>query len=332
MTSVGPDRAAAQHVLAGGHDTGDRQREPELGDRAQRRHDRRAAGHVGLLADDVRLRLQEVAARVERDGLADEREPRRVRRAGRLVPEHEQQRRGRAASADGGERAEPGLGRVDDLGAEPRDRRRPLCEPGGGDHVRGRVDELAGGVGPAARRAPRGRRRAPRSSSHAADHEALDAARRLAAAPAAAVVAADDARPRPARAPAPRRGGAATCRAPTRPSRRRGTRAPPAPRPCAARRRRARAPRRPAGRRPCTRWRPGRPSASARSGAPSSDARDPAADGDQVGPGRKGIVRCYFDRRIIVNATLIGGTMTWVKPKFEIVELCSEVTSYLHRR
>jgi hypothetical protein len=27
-----------------------------------------------------------------------------------------------------------------------------------------------------------------------------------------------------------------------------------------------------------------------------------------------------------------GGTMTWVKPKFEIVELCSEVTSYLFQR
>jgi len=24
--------------------------------------------------------------------------------------------------------------------------------------------------------------------------------------------------------------------------------------------------------------------------------------------------------------------MTWVKPKFEIVDLCSEVTSYLYRR
>jgi len=24
--------------------------------------------------------------------------------------------------------------------------------------------------------------------------------------------------------------------------------------------------------------------------------------------------------------------MTWVKPKFEIVQLCSEVTSYLYRR
>jgi hypothetical protein len=27
-----------------------------------------------------------------------------------------------------------------------------------------------------------------------------------------------------------------------------------------------------------------------------------------------------------------GGTMKWVKPKFEIVELCSEVTSYLFQR
>jgi len=24
--------------------------------------------------------------------------------------------------------------------------------------------------------------------------------------------------------------------------------------------------------------------------------------------------------------------MTWIKPKFEIVDLCSEVTSYLYRR
>ena len=28
----------------------------------------------------------------------------------------------------------------------------------------------------------------------------------------------------------------------------------------------------------------------------------------------------------------MGGTMTWVKPKFEIVELCSEVTSYVFHR
>ena len=27
-----------------------------------------------------------------------------------------------------------------------------------------------------------------------------------------------------------------------------------------------------------------------------------------------------------------GGTMKWVKPKFEIVDLCSEVTSYLFKR
>ena len=104
------DRAAAEHVLAGGQDAGDRQREPELGDRAERADDRGAAAHVGLLADDVRLRLEEVAAGVERDGLPDERQPRRVRRAGRLVAQDDQHRADRAAAADGGERAEPGLG------------------------------------------------------------------------------------------------------------------------------------------------------------------------------------------------------------------------------
>jgi hypothetical protein len=30
--------------------------------------------------------------------------------------------------------------------------------------------------------------------------------------------------------------------------------------------------------------------------------------------------------------SISGGTMKWVKPKFEIVELCSEVTSYLYHR
>jgi coenzyme PQQ precursor peptide PqqA len=30
--------------------------------------------------------------------------------------------------------------------------------------------------------------------------------------------------------------------------------------------------------------------------------------------------------------TQIGGTMTWVKPKFEIVELCCEVTTYVYHR
>jgi hypothetical protein len=33
-----------------------------------------------------------------------------------------------------------------------------------------------------------------------------------------------------------------------------------------------------------------------------------------------------------VIALETGGTMKWVKPKFEFVDLCSEVTSYLFRR
>ena len=47
---------------------------PELGDGADRADNRGSAAHVGFLANDVRLGLQEVAARVERDRLADEAE------------------------------------------------------------------------------------------------------------------------------------------------------------------------------------------------------------------------------------------------------------------
>ncbi|MGZ6589444.1 MAG: pyrroloquinoline quinone precursor peptide PqqA [Solirubrobacteraceae bacterium] len=39
----------------------------------------------------------------------------------------------------------------------------------------------------------------------------------------------------------------------------------------------------------------------------------------------------WFDR-ISDTGLYSGGSMTWVKPKFEFVELCSEVTSYLHHR
>ena len=88
----GPDRGAAQHVLAGGHDPGHRQREPELGDRAERCDDRGAAGHVRLLADDVGLRLEEVTAGIEGDGLADQRQPRCLRGIRRRVPEDDQAR------------------------------------------------------------------------------------------------------------------------------------------------------------------------------------------------------------------------------------------------
>jgi len=33
-----------------------------------------------------------------------------------------------------------------------------------------------------------------------------------------------------------------------------------------------------------------------------------------------------------VNPKLETPSMTWVKPKFEIIDLCSEVTSYLYKR
>ena len=115
----------------------------------------------------------------------------RVRRAGRLVPDDDQHRIDRAAAADGGQRAEPGLAGVDDLGAEPRKRCGAFRQAGRGDDVRRRVDQLAGDVGPAADEG-----RAVRNESEvvagAADHEPLDAARKVSAAPAATVVAADD--------------------------------------------------------------------------------------------------------------------------------------------
>ena len=73
----------------------------------------------------------------------------------------------------------------------PAQRPRALGEPAGGDHVGRRVDELAGGIGPA--RDERGALGHGRELlADPADHEALDAARALTAAPAAPVVAADD--------------------------------------------------------------------------------------------------------------------------------------------
>ena len=77
--------------------------------------------HVGLLAHDVRLRLEEVAARVEGDGLADEREPRPVGRVGRLVAHDDEPRRLRARAAHGRERAQAGGGGIEHLDAQARE-------------------------------------------------------------------------------------------------------------------------------------------------------------------------------------------------------------------
>ena len=112
-----------------------------------------------------------------------------LRRAGGLVAKDDEPRPDRAAPADGGERAESRLGRVEGLAADPRQRRGSFGEAVGRDQIGGSVDEFAGGVGPA--RHQRGAL-GHRCEVGAADHEPLDAARRLAAAPAAAVVAPED--------------------------------------------------------------------------------------------------------------------------------------------
>jgi len=61
------------------------------------------------------------------------------------------------------------------------------------------------------------------------------------------------------------------------------------------------------------------------------DVLEAGGNRDQIGPDRVRVGCGYLDVHR-ERHSLIGGTMTWVKPKFEIVDLCSEVTSYLHRR
>src|SRR5688572_493012 len=87
----------------------------------------------------------------------------------------------------------------------------------------------------------------------------------------------------------------------------------------------------------------GSASATARSGAPSADARCPAAAATRSAPTAYGSLAVSSTCIVLgrtsdgwtspVNShTLIGGTMKWVKPNFEILELCSEVTSYVYHR
>src|SRR3954467_4786098 len=151
---------------------------------------RRAAGHVALLAHDFELLLEEVAARVERHGLADEREPRAVGGVRGLVSHDDEPRRRGARAADGGERGEAGSGRVDDLDAQAGHRGRALRQARRSDDVRRRVDELAGDVRPA--RDDLGAVRGPGDVvARLADDEALDRGRGRRALPAARVVAAE---------------------------------------------------------------------------------------------------------------------------------------------
>src|SRR4051812_375731 len=185
-----PDRVGTDHVLARGDDARHRHGELELGDGAHRGEHGGPAGHVALLTHDVGLGLEEVAARVEGHGLADEPEVRGARRALGLVAEHDEPRRRGARAAHGGERGEAGGGCVDDLDAHARDRGRALDELLRPDDVRRRVDELARDVGPA--RDDLGPGRGPEELVvHAADDEALDGGLGRLALPEPRVVAAE---------------------------------------------------------------------------------------------------------------------------------------------
>src|SRR4051794_17313638 len=185
-----PDGVGPDHVLARGEDAGHPHGHLELGDRPHRGQHRRAARHVALLADDVGLGLEEVAARVEGHGLADEPEVRGGRRALGLVAEHDEPRRRRARAPHGGEGREPRRGRVEDVDAQAGDRRRALGELLGPDHVRRRVDELARDVRPARDDLGPARGRVELVDD-AADDEALDRGGGRRALPAPRVVAAE---------------------------------------------------------------------------------------------------------------------------------------------
>jgi hypothetical protein len=189
-----PDGVGADHVLARRDDAEDGDRQRQLGDRAERGEHRRAAGHVALLAHDVGLGLEEVAARVEGDGLADQREPRPLGRARRLVAQDDEPRRRCARAAHGGERREAGREGIEHVDPQAGERGRALGQCRGRDEVRRPVDELAGDVRPL--RAQRGARRDLAKLgvpvARAADDEALDAACGSVALPATRAVAAEE--------------------------------------------------------------------------------------------------------------------------------------------
>ena len=285
--------------------------------------DRRTAAHVGLLAHDVGLRLEEVAAGVERDGLADERQPRR-------------------SGAPGGSwRRTTSSGRTGLLPPTAASAPSPAS-------VASMVSQRTRGIAAARSASPAGEIRFGGSSTSsramlvqradqrgalghrcqlvaaAADHEPLDAARRLAAAPAAAVVAAEDGalgqradllrlqRQRRVERPGDRAAVAARAH--------RLRRGGPQPR-------RGRVPRRPAARRRVHhRHRIGVPDGALRS--PQRHARPPGA-ATRSAPTANGSAAVT---RLPSSHPNRRHQMTWVKPKFEIVELCSEVTSYLYQR
>ena len=190
--------------------------------------------HVALLAHDVRLRLEEVAARVEGDGLADEREPRPLRRAGGLVAQDDEPRRLRARAAHGGERGQAGGDRIEHLDAQtPGARAARSARPAGvttfgGPSTSSRATFVQRATSSArAAIAALLRVRAPQTTKRSTP------ASGRAALPAARVVAAEDRALDDRLHLAVHRPSAACRRAPTRPCRRRGARAPPGPPPSA---------------------------------------------------------------------------------------------------
>ena len=211
----------------------------------------------------------------------------------------------------------------------PRHRRGPLGEAGRGDDVRGRVDELAGGVGPAAdERGAVGHGRelvaAPQITKRSTPRGGSPLRQRR------RVVAADDgAFGQRAHLLLDGRGSdGSSAHATVPPSRHARTaraaavRSPSAPGSSATTA---------SGAAAAYTIATGSASATARSGAPSSDARAPPRrrpDRPRPRTGRRPSLRRSRERPRHSK----GGTMTWVKPKFEIVELCSEVTSYLFQR
>ena len=152
-TSPGPERAAADRVLARGDDGQRAQRQPELGDDAHAFDDRAATRHVALHVLHVEGGLDRDPAGVERDRLADEAEQDVALGRRRLVAHDDHARRVVAALGHARERAHSELREL--VGAERlgrqvlvlvRDLTSTLGQLLGRERVRARVREVARAV------------------------------------------------------------------------------------------------------------------------------------------------------------------------------------------
>ncbi len=151
-----PGRVAREHVLGRGDDDQHAQGQLELGDRAEGGERRRGPAHVRLHVLLGGGGLQRVAARVERDPLADDPEDElRVGGRLRLVAQRDEARRVVAPRGDRDERAHAGglhlLGAHDvggDAGEPLLDLTGDLGQAERGERVRRRVHEIARAVRP----------------------------------------------------------------------------------------------------------------------------------------------------------------------------------------